>query len=66
MPRQVVNVEEFLELAKRAHECRVKRSKDVVKLKLRLPRELVTLVTEPEKEKEILDKIAAYCPIVHV
>jgi len=57
MPIEVKNVDEFLEIAKRALECRVKRGKDYVKLKLRTKRYLYTLKVKPENVDEILGKV---------
>ena len=54
MPKEIFDVKEFLELAKRALECRVKRSEDVVKLKLRTRKYLYTLKTDPKTAEELL------------
>ena len=62
MPREVKSVEEFLKLAERAEECRVKRLKDgVVKLKLRTPRYLYTLKVESGEVEAVLRQLR--CPI---
>jgi len=57
MPVEVKDVNEFLKIAERASECRVKRLKDVVKLKLRTKRYLYTLKVKAGDEEEILNKI---------
>ena len=64
MPKEVKSVDEFLEIAKRASECRVKRLGDVVKLKLRTSRYLYTLKVDPSTAEELLKKIP--CPVVEV
>jgi len=57
MPAEVTNAEEFVRMSERAVECRVKRLKDVVKLKIRTPRELYTIKVDPEKAAEMLKQI---------
>ena len=47
MPKEIFDEEKFLELAERAIHCRVKRVKDVVKLKLRTKKHLYTYKTDP-------------------
>lgn len=64
MPTEIFNKEEFLNLAQRASECRVKRLKDVVKLKLRTPRQLYTIKVDEETAEEIIKEIR--CPIIDV
>ncbi len=64
MPQEIFDPEEFLEISKRARECRVKRLKSVVKLKLRTQRQLYTLKVPPEKAEELLKKVE--CKIVEV
>ena len=46
MPREIKTEEEFLEIVERASECRVKRLRDSVKLKLRTPGYLYTFKTD--------------------
>ncbi|MHA1935008.1 MAG: eL38 family ribosomal protein [Candidatus Thorarchaeota archaeon] len=62
MPKQIYDVEKFLEMTEDAVECRVKRSSDQVKLKLRTTRYLYTLVVEPQKAEEILQQVK--CQVV--
>ena len=57
MPAEVTDAEEFVRISERAVECRVKRLKDVVKLKIRTPRELYTIKVDPEKAAEMLKQI---------
>ncbi|RLE95312.1 MAG: hypothetical protein DRN04_00255 [Thermoprotei archaeon] len=64
MPREIFDKEKFLELAKYARECRVKKLGDVVKLKLRLKRYLYTYKTTSEEAEELLKQIQ--CPIREV
>lgn len=60
MPIEIFDENEFLEIAKRAHECRVKRGDEIVKLKLRTKKRLYTIKLPPEKADELLSKIE--CP----
>ena len=57
MPAEVTDAEEFVRMSERAVECRVKRLKDVVKLKIRTPRELYTIKVDPEKAADMLKQI---------
>ncbi len=54
MPSEIAEAEEFVKLSERASECRVKRLKDIVKLKIRTPRQLYTIRLDPEKAAEVL------------
>ena len=54
MPKEIFDVKKFIELAKNAEECRVKRSGDVVKLKLRTRKYLYTLKTDPKTAEDIV------------
>ena len=62
MPIEVADTEEFLKMSERATECRVKRLKDIVRLKLRTPRQLYTIKVEPGKAAEMLKQIR--CEII--
>ena len=62
MPKQIFDVDKFLEMSEEAEECRVKRGKDQVKLKLRTRGYLYTLIVEPQKAEEILQQIK--CQVV--
>jgi large subunit ribosomal protein L38e len=57
MPSEISDTEEFIRLSERASECRVKRLKDVVKLKLRTARRLYTIKVDPEKAGELMKQI---------
>jgi len=57
MPSEIVDTEKFVEISGRAEYCAVKRLKDVVKLKLRTPRQLYTLKVQPLKAEEIIKKL---------
>ncbi|MEM2026362.1 MAG: 50S ribosomal protein L38e [Candidatus Bathyarchaeia archaeon] len=57
MPAEIFDVEKFIELSEKAYHCRVKRLKDVVKLKLRTPKMLYTLKVDPSKAEEVLKRI---------
>ena len=60
MPKEIFDPDEFLALAEKARECRVKRLGDVMKLKLRTGRYLYTIKLEAAKGEELLKKIN--CP----
>ena len=62
MPKQLYDVEKFLELSEDAEECRVKRGTDKVKLKLRTRKYLYTIILEPQKAEEVLQQVK--CQIV--
>jgi len=57
MPVELTDESKFLEIAKKADSCRVKRSKDEVKLKLRTKNELYVFKTTPEKAEALTKKI---------
>jgi hypothetical protein len=62
MPKQIQDVEKFLEMTEDAEECRVKRGGEGVKLKLRTSKYLYTIVLEPQKAEEVLQRVK--CQIV--
>jgi len=62
MPSELSDTEEFVKISERANECRVKRLKDVVKLKLRTPKQLYTIRVDPDKAAELLKLIR--CEII--
>ena len=64
MPREIFDVEEFIRISERADHCRVKRLKDIVKLKLRTPRMLYTIKVTPSQAEEIIKRLN--CRIVEV
>jgi large subunit ribosomal protein L38e len=57
LPKELANEEEFVRISERAIECRVKRLQDVVKLKIRTPRQLYTLKVDPMKAAELLKQV---------
>ena len=57
MPKQIYDADKFLEMTEDAEECRVKRGKDYVKLKLRTRGYLYTLIVEPQKAEELLQQV---------
>jgi len=57
MPSEITDADEFMRISERAVECRVKRLKDTVKLKLRTPKDLYTIKVDPEKAAEMLKQI---------
>ncbi len=75
MPVEVYSVDEFLDYARRASECRVKRvvervggeKRVVVKVKARAPGRLATLKIEEDKLEELLAKLREIgCEIVEI
>lgn len=57
MPAEMFDVEKFVALSAKAEVCLVKRLKDTVKLKLRMPNRLYTLKVEPFKAEETIKKL---------
>jgi len=57
MPQEIFDVDKFIEISERAEYCNVKRLKQIVKLKLRTPRKLITLKVDPTKAEEIVKKL---------
>ena len=58
MPKEIKSAEEFLEISKRASECRIKEIKDgKVKLKLRTAKNLYTLVVPKDQVDSITKQI---------
>ncbi len=64
MPTEIYETEKFLQLAENAQECRVKRLKDHVKLKLKTPKKLYTIKLTEKKAEEILKDIK--CSILDI
>ena len=62
MPKQIFDVEKFLELSEDAVECRVKRLSGEVKLKLRTRKYLYTLITDPQQAETVLQQVK--CQVV--
>ena len=57
MPTEISDTEQFVKISERATECRVKRLKDIVKLKLRTTRQLYTIKIDPEQAAVLLKQI---------
>ncbi|UCG45348.1 MAG: hypothetical protein JSV58_00790 [Candidatus Bathyarchaeota archaeon] len=57
MPEEVLDIDKFVDLSRHAEFCDVKRLKTTVKLKLRTPKKLYTLKTDPSKAEEIVKKL---------
>ncbi|MFX1392923.1 MAG: hypothetical protein ACFFAH_05030 [Promethearchaeota archaeon] len=64
MPREIFDEEKFIELAEHAFHCRVKRKKDIVKLKLRTKKILYTYKTDPSSAEQLISKIN--CEIIEL
>jgi hypothetical protein len=58
MPAEITDVERFVQLSERASYCAIKRLPKTVKLKLRTPKLLYTLKTDPTKAEEIIKKLS--------
>ncbi len=57
MPSEITDVEKFVALSSKAKQCQVKRLKDGVKLKLRMPNQLYTLKIEALRADEIIKRL---------
>ena len=57
MPTEIKDVEKFLGLSETATECRVKRSGETVKLKLRTPNMLYTIKLDVASAEDIIKKV---------
>lgn len=64
MPRELFDKKKFLELAEHAYHCRVKRTGDVVKLKLRTKKILYTYKTDPGSAEQLLRQIS--CDVIEL
>ena len=64
MPREIFDEEKFIELSEFAVHCRVKRLKEVVKLKLRTKKVLYTFKTEPTTAERLLRTIP--CDVIEL
>ena len=64
MPREIFDEEKFIELSEFAIHCRVKRLKDVVKLKLRTKKILYTYKTNPTTAERLLRTIS--CDVIEL
>jgi hypothetical protein len=61
MPIEMLDKDEFITISERATECRVHRSKGVVKMKLRTPGKLLTLKLKPNEAEGLIPKLK--CPV---
>ncbi len=64
MPREIFDEEEFREISEDAIHCRVKRLKDIVKLKLRTKKILYTIKVDPMTAERLLRDIS--CDIIEL
>jgi len=64
VPKEIFDEEKFIELAEFGIHCRVKRIRDVVKLKLRTKKYLYTLKTDPSTAESLLKQIN--CDIIEL
>ena len=64
LPAEINDTDKFVGLSETAHECRVKRSKDLVKLKLRTPSQLYTLKVKVDRADDVIKRLK--CEIVEV
>ncbi|KKK43483.1 hypothetical protein LCGC14_0646640 [marine sediment metagenome] len=64
MPREIFDEEKFLELSEFAVHCRIKRHRDVVKLKLRTIKILYTFKTDPATAERLISNIS--CDIIEL
>ena len=64
MPREILDENKFLEISEYAVHCRVKRLKEVVKLKLRTKKILYTYKTDPASAERLLRNIG--CDIIEL
>jgi large subunit ribosomal protein L38e len=64
MPVEIKDKEKFIELSENADECRIKRNKDNIKLKLRTGKYLYTLKLKASEADEVEDRLN--CPIVEI
>jgi hypothetical protein len=64
MPKQITDPDELLKLSENAIEARIKRLKDIVKIKIRTPKYLYVMKAEPSVAEEILKRVR--CNIVEI
>ncbi len=62
MPQEIKDAEKFLQLAGTATLCKIKRSGNMVKLKLRTKKQLYTYATDPETADALKRKLT--CEII--
>jgi len=64
MPTEIKDIEKFIDLSDAAKECRVKRTEEIVKLKLRTPHRLYTIKLDASEAGEALKRIK--CEVVEI
>ena len=64
MPKEIYDEEEFLALSEKSFHCRVKRLRDVVKMKLRTKKILYTFKTDPMTAERLLKTIN--CDVIEI
>jgi len=64
VPREILDEEKFIEISEYAIHCRVKRLKEIVKLKLRTKKILYTYKTDPATAERLLRNIS--CDIIEL
>ena len=64
MPREIFDEDKFIEISEYAIHCRVKRLKDIVKLKLRTKKIVYTYKTDPATAERLLRNIN--CDIIEL
>jgi large subunit ribosomal protein L38e len=64
VPREIFDEETFVEISEYAIHCRVKRLKEIVKLKLRTKKILYTYKTDPTTAERLLRNIS--CDIIEL
>ncbi|MFX1391282.1 MAG: hypothetical protein ACFE9Z_14550 [Promethearchaeota archaeon] len=64
MPREIFDEDKFLEISEYAIHCRVKRLKEIVKLKLRTKKILYTFKTDPTTAERLLRDIS--CDVIEL
>jgi len=64
LPREIFDEEKFLEISEFAIHCRVKRLKQLVKLKLRTKKILYTYTVDPLTAERLLKNIS--CDIIEI
>lgn len=57
MPKEIFDSEEFLTLAEKASECRIKRLGNSMKLKLRTNKQLYTIKLDSSDGEELLRRL---------
>ncbi len=57
MPKEVYDKNEFIKIATRASEIRIKKNDDVVKVKARTKTYLYTIKVKPEEVDDLINKI---------